>query len=199
MNSPKVESELRPLPSVQVETQAHPEDVERFLAALEENGGVPCGDERGEETPGQQDTSAGDETSDDDSHAPKISSGPATLPALPERVNQPRPMRPVTAVRRAVLATHQARSIAMQPLAELLAGVRARAEGRVVSDLKIVPTEPNPLRLTLLLSMKDGEFVVKASTELGADRRDEVQQALQVLEAALGARLQMPARVVLLA
>jgi hypothetical protein len=107
------------------------------------------------------------------------------------------PVRPVTASRRAMLSTHLERSRAMQPLAELLAAVRERAAGNDVSDLKIVPPEPNVLKLTLHLSMTDGEFVVKVRTALGADRRDEVNQALHVLQTSLSARLQLPARVIL--
>jgi hypothetical protein len=111
----------------------------------------------------------------------------------------PRSSRPVSAAPRARLQTHSARSRAMQPLLELLVGVHERAGGRAVREMKIVPPKPNPLQLTLHLSMRDGEFVVAAHTGLGPEQREEVHQALHVLQTALAARLKLPARVVLLA
>jgi hypothetical protein len=105
----------------------------------------------------------------------------------------------VSPKKRVELGTHLARKNAMQPVADMLALVRERAGGQAVTDLKIVPPEPNPLRLTLHLAMNGDEFVVKVRTALGADRREEVQQALHVLETTLAVRLRMPARVVLLA
>lgn len=101
--------------------------------------------------------------------------------------------------RRVELGTYLARQNAMQPVADLLALVRQRAAGKAVTGLRVVPPEPNPLKLTLNLSMDGDQFVVEVRTALGADRRAEVQQALHVLEGALAARLHTPARVVLLA
>lgn len=122
-------------------------------------------------------------------HAHARSLNPPAVSAMPA----------VARKRRIEFGTHLARAKAMQPVSDLLVLVRSRAPGQAVPDLRIVPPEPNPLKLTLHLAMNDEEFVVKAHTALGADRREEVQQALHVLEVSLAARLRMPARVVLLA
>lgn len=191
MSPQKVETDNRPTQprekSVSVEVK--PEDVARFRAVLAPNGRALDDD----------DTDAFDEVALEEREMPSARTAVARRDPW---LMPPRDIPVVQTVipkKRVELGTHLARQSAMQPLADLLALVRQRAAGQAVTDLKIVPPEPNPLRLTLHLAMDGDEFVVKARTALGADRREEVQQALHVLEAGLAARLRMPARVVLLA
>jgi hypothetical protein len=86
------------------------------------------------------------------------------------------------------MGSHQERQDTMEPLAQLIATLRARQSERV-TELNIVPPSPNRLRLTLQVTGDDGNFVVKARTSLPHDRRDEVKQALNVLERMLKQRL----------
>lgn len=199
MTAPMVENELRPVSpqDTTVAAQVQPQDVERFREALEQNESHNPGR-------GNKDESAADNTApawDGASTWEGLSAHRfvAPVPVLSPAPARSKPMQTVSAVRRTRLQTHAARNGAMQPLADLLFRVHQRAAGRVVLDMKIVPPQPNPLRLTLRLSMDDGAFVVKVHTGLEADHRDEVKQALQVLQSSLAARLTIPARVVLLA
>jgi hypothetical protein len=97
--------------------------------------------------------------------------------------------------------SHEDRQQAMRPLVDLLEAAHRRAPSQGVSDLTLVPPSPNPMRLTLSVSMQGDDFVVKATTGLGAEYREHVQQSLQALEHALSQRLRDPvrARVILLA
>lgn len=99
------------------------------------------------------------------------------------------------------IRSHEDRQEAMRPIVDLLEAAHRRAPSEGVSDLTLVPPSPNPLRLTLSLSMQGDDFVVKAKTGLGAEHREHVQQSLQALEHALSQRLRDPvrARVILLA
>jgi hypothetical protein len=195
MNTHAIEIELRLRAAAEgsAPTPPKPEDVARFRAELESGG--QGGDGRRGRSPR------------DEEHGPlEVSLSPGDIGAvlgMESSLSRGRPgpdaLRPVGATRRAGLGTHLARSRAMQPLVEVLSLVRERLARRGVSELRIVPPEPNPLRLTLHLSMNGNEFVVKAKSALPADRREEVQQALHLLQTSLAARLQMPARVVLMA
>lgn len=195
MSSPKVETDVARLQQSQTNEAAPPKpgEVAHFRAALA--AGVADGLVADEGDPVPSDG----ENLDDGSARPRATTAALRAHAgLAASADVPT-ARPVVAKKRVGLGTHLARQSAMQPLADLLSLVRQRAAGQAVPDLRIVPPQPNPLRLTLHLAMDGNEFVVKARTALGADRRAEVQQALHVLEAALTARLRMPARVVLLA
>jgi hypothetical protein len=86
------------------------------------------------------------------------------------------------------MGSHQERQEAMEPLAQLIAALRAR-QSEQVTQLNIVPPSSNRLRLTLQVTGDDQSFVVKARTSLPQDRRDEVKQALNVLEQMLKQRL----------
>jgi hypothetical protein len=190
MNSPKVEADpALQRPQMTAAVQADPREVERFEAALRR-------ETLRDEEPRRMQEPGGEEPAASDGGA-GLADGTRFLPPLPA-ADRAAP-RPVTRVRRAALFTHAARSRAMQPVAELLAGLHQRAAGRAVQGMTIVPPEPNPLRLTLQLSMREGEFVVQVRAGLEPGRREEVRQALHVLQAALAARLKLPARVVLLA
>lgn len=96
--------------------------------------------------------------------------------------------------RRPGLRTHDEREQALQSIVELLEAAQRRAPPTGLSELTIVPPSPNPLRLSLSLSMQGDDFVVKATTELGAEHRDHVLQSLNALEHALSQRLREPVR-----
>jgi hypothetical protein len=201
MTTPMVDNELRPLmpQDATVAAQAHPQDVVRFREVLAQDTSRSPG--RGNDAESSVDGAApvSEGTTWELVPAGEVRrfATPVAVPSSAPAGRKPTPT--VTGVRRARLQTHAARNGAMQPLTDLLVGVHQRAAGRTVLDMKIVPPEPNPLRLTLRLSMDDGAFVVKVHTGLGPDHREEVKQALQVLQTSLTARLSMPARVVLLA
>lgn len=91
-------------------------------------------------------------------------------------------------------APHREREDTMEPLAQLVATLHAR-QSQSVTELNIVPRAPNPLRLTLQIAGDSDNFVVKARTTLPDDRRDEVRQALHVLERMLTERLPANMRV----
>ena len=99
------------------------------------------------------------------------------------------------------LRTHGEREQAMKPIVALLEAAQRRAPPRDAAELTIVPPAPNPLRLSLSLAMHGDDFVVKATTALGAEHREHVLQSLNALEQALSRRLREPvrARVILLA
>lgn len=105
---------------------------------------------------------------------------------MPQREGEPASLAPRK--RRQRMGSHQERQDTMEPLAQLIAALRARQSERV-TELNIVPPSPNRLRLTLQVSGDDGNFVVKARTSLPHDRRDDVKQALNVLERMLKQRL----------
>lgn len=202
MTTPKVENELRPLTpqDATVVALARPQDVVRFREVLAHDPSRGFGHGDGAESPVDDAAPVSDGTSAWELvPAGEVRRFPSPMPVPSSAPAGRKPTPTVTGVRRAHLQTHAARNGAMQPLADLLLGVHQRAAGRPVLDMKIVPPEPNPLRLTLRLSMDDGAFVVKVHTGLAAEHREEVKQALQVLQSSLTARLAMPARVVLLA
>ncbi len=90
--------------------------------------------------------------------------------------------------RRSRFGPHREREGSMEPLAQLIAALRAR-QSKPVTELNIVPRAPNPLRLSLQITGDADNFVVKARTTLPDDRRDEVRQSLHVLERMLTERL----------
>lgn len=193
MSSPKVEAEARgPLPPEAAQQRdARPRDVERFQAALRDDAGELLVVQEGGEPAVEEGAVAG---------AASDAAGALTL-AWPSAGTSGKPAT-AAAVREAGrirLRTHAERSRAMAPLAEMLATLHQRSAGRAVQGMRIVPGDPNPLGLTLQLSMTDGAFLVKVHTTLDGSRREEVQQALHLLETALKARVGMPSRVVLLA
>ncbi len=96
--------------------------------------------------------------------------------------------------RRGRFGPHRERQDAMEPLAQLIMALRAR-QSESITRLNIVPPAPNPLRLTLQITGDEHSFVVKARTSLPQDRRDEVRQALNVLERMLTQRLPESMRV----
>jgi hypothetical protein len=76
----------------------------------------------------------------------------------------------------------------MEPLAQLIATLRTRQSEQVM-QLSIVPPSPNTLRLALQVDADERNFVVKARTSLPPEQRDDVKQALNVLERMLKQRL----------
>lgn len=178
---------------------APPQDVDGFRAAV--NGIAGIVDELEiehqhdhEPLPGHGSRKGEGHSSDLDREHPAVPRDATTAAAILLHQQKATPKRHEShaagALRkqRTHFAPHREREDNMEPLAQLVATLHAR-QSKSVTELNIVPRAPNPLRLTLQIAGDSDNFVVKARTTLPDDRRDEVRQALHVLERMLTERL----------
>jgi hypothetical protein len=203
MTPNKIEQEASPaLQTAATLPSPPPQDVEDFRAVL---SGVSCKVED-LSVEHQHDHKASPEhqtdlderpTSEDEPERPGLPREDRALPSLlsqgltrdktpPPPRSQPTSVTPRQ--RRQRMGPHQERRDAMEPLAQLIATLRTRQSEQVM-QLSIVPPSPNTLRLALQVDADERNFVVKARTSLPPEQRDDVKQALNVLERMLKQRL----------